>query len=155
MKVAPTKWNLYKQDEVLSHYMLDGTQKIKADIEKNLWKIFFRSSKNDFWASRCWLQLVQMASCKVINFLCTLELLTLLSPSLYVYIHYTDQLHGIIYGKAFLRAKKMAKYCITITPLEGALLSESLFFFLLVSNTFPFNHAIRIIHCTCSYTVLN
>ena len=38
-KVAPTKWNLLKQDEV-SHYMSDETywdpvHKIKADIEEN------------------------------------------------------------------------------------------------------------------------
>ena len=38
-KVAPTKWNLHKQDEV-SHYMSDETywdpgRKGKADIEKN------------------------------------------------------------------------------------------------------------------------
>ena len=32
--MAPTKWNLLKQDEV-SHYMSDGAHKVKADIEKN------------------------------------------------------------------------------------------------------------------------
>ena len=30
-KVAPTKWNLHKQDEV-SHYMSDEAHKVKADI---------------------------------------------------------------------------------------------------------------------------
>ena len=33
-KVTLMKWNLHKQDEV-SHYMSDGTHKVKADIEKN------------------------------------------------------------------------------------------------------------------------
>ena len=36
--------------------------------------IFFRASKNDFRASRCWLKLAQRASCKI-NFLCTLTYL--------------------------------------------------------------------------------
>ena len=41
-KVSPTKWNLYKQDEV-SPYLSDETywdpaHKIKADIEKKLWR---------------------------------------------------------------------------------------------------------------------
>ena len=34
-------------------------------------KKFFRASKNDFRARRCWLQLARRASCKI-NFLCTL-----------------------------------------------------------------------------------
>jgi len=34
------KWNLHKQDEV-SHYMSDRVHKVKADIEKKSWKIFF------------------------------------------------------------------------------------------------------------------
>ena len=46
------KWNLHKQDEV-SHYMSDGAHKVKAEIEENLWKIFFQACKDDFWASRC------------------------------------------------------------------------------------------------------
>ena len=36
-----------------------------------LLKKFFWASKNDFRASRCWLQLARRASCKI-NFLCTL-----------------------------------------------------------------------------------
>ena len=36
-----------------------------------LMKNFLGVSKNDFWASRCWLQLARRASCKI-NFLCTL-----------------------------------------------------------------------------------
>ena len=36
-----------------------------------LLKNFFRASRNDFRASRCWLQLARRASCKM-NFLCTL-----------------------------------------------------------------------------------
>jgi len=44
--------------------MSDGAHKVKADIEKT----FFRASKNDFRASRCWLQLALWASCKI-NFL--------------------------------------------------------------------------------------
>ena len=35
------------------------------------------------------------------------------------------QLHGIINRKALAKAMKMAKYCITITLLEGALLFDS------------------------------
>ena len=46
-KVAPLKWNLHKQDEV-SHYMSDGAHNVKADIEGNLWKIFFRLEKMTF-----------------------------------------------------------------------------------------------------------
>ena len=37
LKVAPTKSNLHKQDKVL-HYMSDGAHKVKADIEKKLWR---------------------------------------------------------------------------------------------------------------------
>ena len=36
-------------------------------------KNFFQASKDDFWTSRCSLQLAQRASCKI-NFLCTLDL---------------------------------------------------------------------------------
>ena len=73
LKVAPTKWNLHKQDEVL-HYMSDGAHKVKADNywRKKLVKNFFLASKNDFWAG-CWLQLAPRATCKI-NFLCTLHL---------------------------------------------------------------------------------
>ena len=53
--------------------MSDGAHKVKADTEKKkkLVKNFFRASKNDFWASRCWLQLARRANGKI-NFLCTL-----------------------------------------------------------------------------------
>ena len=46
---------------------------IKKGIINNYFFIVLVASKNDFWASRCWLQLAQRASCKI-NFLCTLIL---------------------------------------------------------------------------------
>ena len=42
-----------------------------------------------------------------------------------MYVHDTDQLHGIIHEEAFAEAIRMAQYHITIIPLKGALLSES------------------------------
>ena len=49
--------------------MSDGAHKVKSDIEKKLVKHFFGACKNGFRASRCWLQLVRRASCKINFFL--------------------------------------------------------------------------------------
>ena len=53
--------------------MSDRVHKVKADIEKKLVKNCLGASKNDLWASRCWLQLAGRASGNI-NFLCNLVL---------------------------------------------------------------------------------
>ena len=63
-----------------------------------LLKIFFRASKNDFRASRCWLQLAWRASCKI-NFLCTLQGFTEVIQGITgLYKGFTEAWKGICMG---------------------------------------------------------
>ena len=64
-----------------------------------------------------------MRSRKIVFVCMILDLFNL--PYTCTFIMLIIQLHGIIHRKALAKAMKMAKYCITITPLAEALLSDS------------------------------
>ena len=63
-----------------------------------------------------------LQSYRIISLQCLLHYSHL--PYTCTFIMLIIRLHGIIHRKALAKAMKIAKYCITITPLTGALLSE-------------------------------